>query len=177
MSRLIPKGNWATYGDVAIAVYGSRNMAVTIGRVARHSPAFVNPHRVLKAGGVIADEGEDNEGNGPRRLARRQGRDRELAVGGDDIRVCIASFLCRWASRVTSRDLTASRREPSTSAGATRAPYTRARTPSIHICHCRDGDRRSSTKRYGRRAPTTDRRKGPRRAVAAGFMTSLGDCS
>lgn len=71
MSRLIPKGKWATYGDVAIAVYGSRNMAVTIGQVARHSPAFVNPHRVLKAGGVIADEWEDDEGNGPDECARR----------------------------------------------------------------------------------------------------------
>jgi alkylated DNA nucleotide flippase Atl1 len=72
MSRLIPAGRWTTYGEFAIAVYGNRRMAITIGRVAAKNPAFANPHRVLKSGGVIdPDWRSEDRGGGPEECMRR----------------------------------------------------------------------------------------------------------
>jgi alkylated DNA nucleotide flippase Atl1 len=71
MSRLVPDGRWTTYGDFSIAVYDNVKMAITVGRVAARNPAFVNPHRVLVAGGVISDNWRDDEGRGPEECERR----------------------------------------------------------------------------------------------------------
>jgi alkylated DNA nucleotide flippase Atl1 len=72
MSRLVPAGRWTTYGEFAIAVYGNRRMAITIGRVAAKNPAFANPHRVLKSGGVIdPDWRSEDRTDGPEECRRR----------------------------------------------------------------------------------------------------------
>jgi alkylated DNA nucleotide flippase Atl1 len=71
LSRLIPKGHWTTYGEFAIAVYGNPLMAVTVGRVAAKNPAFANPHRVLKSGGVVVEKWRDDKGQGPEECKRR----------------------------------------------------------------------------------------------------------
>lgn len=69
LSRLIPAGGWTTYGEFAIAVYGSPLMAITIGQAAK-SAAFANPHRVLHAGGVIDKGWRDLDGGGPEQCRR-----------------------------------------------------------------------------------------------------------
>jgi alkylated DNA nucleotide flippase Atl1 len=71
LSRLISEGRWTTYGEFSIAVYGNWRMAITIGRVAAKNPAFANPHRVLKAGGVVDDDWHDEKGRGPEECKRR----------------------------------------------------------------------------------------------------------
>jgi alkylated DNA nucleotide flippase Atl1 len=71
LSRLIPEGRWTTYGDFSIAVYGNVRMAIAVGRVAAKNPAFANPHRVLKAGGVVDDDWRDEKGRGPEECKRR----------------------------------------------------------------------------------------------------------
>lgn len=64
LSRLVPRGRWTTYGDFSIAVYDNWRMAITIGRVASRSPAFMNPHRVIWSGGVVKDVWSDDQGGG-----------------------------------------------------------------------------------------------------------------
>ena len=66
MSRLIPDGRWTTYGDFSIAVYDSNKMGRTVGRVAAKNPAFLNPHRVLRAGGEIPESGAMTKATAPR---------------------------------------------------------------------------------------------------------------
>lgn len=64
LSRLVPRGRWTTYGDFSIAVYDNWRMAITIGRVASRSPAFINPHRVIWSGGIVKDVWSDDQGGG-----------------------------------------------------------------------------------------------------------------
>lgn len=71
LSRLIPAGHWTTYGEFSIAVYGNVKMAITVGRVAAKNPAFANPHRVLKVGGVVDDQWSDGRGGGPKVCKQR----------------------------------------------------------------------------------------------------------
>lgn len=69
-SRVIESGEWTTYGDVAVAVTGHRNAARAVGRMAARHPAFANPHRVIKEGGVIPP-GWQGYGGGPEECRRR----------------------------------------------------------------------------------------------------------
>jgi alkylated DNA nucleotide flippase Atl1 len=69
LSRLVPEGRWTTYGDFAIAVYGSPQMARAIGQAAARNLAFAKPHRVLNARGRIPPGWRDDEGRGPDRCA------------------------------------------------------------------------------------------------------------
>lgn len=75
MSRLIPAGNWTTYGEFSIAVYGNWRTAITVGQQAAKNPAFANPHRVLKADGLIPDEWHDDLGGGPKECEKRLRRE------------------------------------------------------------------------------------------------------
>lgn len=76
VSRLIERGEWTTYGEFGIAVYGNWRTAVVIGNQARLNAAFANPHRVLATstgahkGGFVAKEWQDDEGRGPDEAAR-----------------------------------------------------------------------------------------------------------
>lgn len=79
LSRLIPDGRWTTYGDFAIAVYGSNKMARTVGRVASRNPVFVKPQRVLWADGEIKDAWKDDEGRGPEECEERLAKE-EIGV-------------------------------------------------------------------------------------------------
>lgn len=71
VSRLVPEGQWTTYGDIAIAVSGSVNAARAVSRVAAKNPTFANPHRVLEKAGTIPAGWEDDDGKGPEECARR----------------------------------------------------------------------------------------------------------
>jgi len=64
-SRLIRAGEWTTYGDVAVAVYGNIRMARAVGQSAAYNPAFANPHRVLAARGKIPPGWQDGADGGP----------------------------------------------------------------------------------------------------------------
>jgi alkylated DNA nucleotide flippase Atl1 len=70
-SRVIRAGEWTTYGDIAVAVADNVRLARTVGRVAAKNPAFANPHRVLKNGGVIPSDWRDDDGRGPEECERR----------------------------------------------------------------------------------------------------------
>ncbi len=63
-SRLINEGEWTTYGDIAVAVFGNLRMARAIGRITAN-PTFANPHRVLGANGIVHSDWSDAQGNGP----------------------------------------------------------------------------------------------------------------
>jgi alkylated DNA nucleotide flippase Atl1 len=80
-SHVLEPGEWATYGDMAIAVYGNVNMARTIGQVAAKNPGFANPHRVLAAGGQIPD-GWRGFGGGPEECEKRLRREKVRFVDG-----------------------------------------------------------------------------------------------
>jgi alkylated DNA nucleotide flippase Atl1 len=72
LSRLIDRGEWTTYGDFAIAVYENPRMGRTVGQVAAHHPAFANPHRLVRAGGVVSPEWRDEDNDaGPEECKRR----------------------------------------------------------------------------------------------------------
>jgi alkylated DNA nucleotide flippase Atl1 len=75
LSRLIPAGSWTTYGEFSIAVYGNWRTAITVGQQAANNPAFSNPHRVLKAGGLIPDDWHDDHGGGAEECEKRLRRE------------------------------------------------------------------------------------------------------
>lgn len=65
-------GEWATYGDIAIAVTGKDDGAIAVGRLASTTGSeFPTPHRILKAGGVIDPLWHDDDGQGPSESRRR----------------------------------------------------------------------------------------------------------
>lgn len=64
-------GEWATYGDLSIAVRGDDKGARAVGRAAAMLPAFPHPHRILKAGGIIPDDWHDDTGGGPEECRNR----------------------------------------------------------------------------------------------------------
>jgi alkylated DNA nucleotide flippase Atl1 len=70
-SRHIESGKWVTYGDIAVAIYGNKQMGRVVARVAAHNPAFANPHLVLTQGGHIAEGWHDDDGHGPEECKRR----------------------------------------------------------------------------------------------------------
>lgn len=62
----VPRGLWTAYGEIAVAVTGSRGAARAVGRVAARGTTFPNAWRVIHADGSIP-EGWGGGGNGPRR--------------------------------------------------------------------------------------------------------------
>jgi alkylated DNA nucleotide flippase Atl1 len=95
MSQLIPDGRCTTYGDFAIAVYDNVRLAITVGRVAAHNPAFANPHRVVGAGSIIKDDWLDDQGRGPEECERRLIDD---GIAVDDHRTDPEKFIGRPSS-------------------------------------------------------------------------------
>ena len=81
-SHLIEKGEWTTYGDLAVAVSGNVKRARSVARIASTNPAFANPHRVLNAGGKIHPDWHDDEGLGPEECERRLRKDGISFVDG-----------------------------------------------------------------------------------------------
>lgn len=65
-ARVIPVGYWTAYGEIAIAVTGSRAAARSVGRTAARSTAFPNAWRVIHADGSIP-EGWGMGAGGPRK--------------------------------------------------------------------------------------------------------------
>jgi hypothetical protein len=70
-AQLVRRGEWATYGDVSIAVRGDDHGARAVGRAAATLPDFPNPHRILQQGGHIPDGWRDGDGQGPDECHRR----------------------------------------------------------------------------------------------------------
>jgi alkylated DNA nucleotide flippase Atl1 len=64
LAALVERGEWTTYGDIAVAAHGSARFAR---HVARAATAGRLPHaaRVLAAGGRIASGWRDDAGGGP----------------------------------------------------------------------------------------------------------------
>jgi alkylated DNA nucleotide flippase Atl1 len=75
VARLVGPGEWTTYGDVAAATLGDSRAGLSVGRAAS-TPNFPNPHRLLRASGLIPEQWRDVEGRGPaecRRLLESEG--------------------------------------------------------------------------------------------------------
>ena len=56
VAALVRHGEWTTYGDIGVAALGGR-AARMVGRLAATHRRFPNAHRVLRAGGRLADDG------------------------------------------------------------------------------------------------------------------------
>lgn len=70
-AQAVRAGEWATYGDVSIAIRGDDRAARAVGRAAAKLPDFPSPHRIIGAGGTIPDGWRDHEGQGPEECQRR----------------------------------------------------------------------------------------------------------
>jgi O6-methylguanine-DNA--protein-cysteine methyltransferase len=92
-SQLIEPGEWTTYGDVAIAVYGNVRMARAVGQSAAWNPAFSNPHRVIGRSGIIPAGWQDGRGGGPETCRRLLERDK---VSFDDRGRAKPQFYVGW---------------------------------------------------------------------------------
>jgi alkylated DNA nucleotide flippase Atl1 len=63
-ARLVRKGEFTTYGDVSLVVYGHARGGQAVGRVAAKLPDFPTPHRVLGKGGLISPNWTLPDGTG-----------------------------------------------------------------------------------------------------------------
>lgn len=70
-AQQVRSGEWATYGDLSIAVRGDDQGARAVGRAAATLPDFPNPHRILKAGGSIPSDWHSDDGGGAEECRRR----------------------------------------------------------------------------------------------------------
>jgi alkylated DNA nucleotide flippase Atl1 len=70
-AQQVRHGEWATYGDLSIAIRGDDQGARAVGRAAATLPDFPNPHRILKAGGSIPSDWHSDDGGGPEECRRR----------------------------------------------------------------------------------------------------------
>jgi alkylated DNA nucleotide flippase Atl1 len=68
-ARVIPEGYWTAYGEIGLAVTGTRRAARAVARVASRSNTFPNAWRVIHADGSIPDGWGAGHG-GPERCRR-----------------------------------------------------------------------------------------------------------
>ena len=68
-ARVIPEGYWTAYGEIGLAVTGTRRAARVVARVASRSNTFPNAWRVIHADGSIPDGWGLGDG-GPERCRR-----------------------------------------------------------------------------------------------------------
>ncbi|MGQ0839675.1 hypothetical protein [Actinokineospora sp.] len=69
-------GEWASYGDISIAVRGDTAAARGVGRAAATDPSFPHPERILVDDGSVNPRWHDRNGQGPehcRQLLEQQG--------------------------------------------------------------------------------------------------------
>jgi alkylated DNA nucleotide flippase Atl1 len=72
----IRAGEWASYGDISIAIRNDTAAARAVGRVAATDVDFPHPERLLMDNGKVNPNWRDSEGRGPdhcRRLLEEQG--------------------------------------------------------------------------------------------------------
>jgi alkylated DNA nucleotide flippase Atl1 len=72
----IREGEWASYGDISIAVRGDTAAARGVGRAAATDSSFPHPERILMDDGTVNTRWHDHNGRGPdhcRQLLERQG--------------------------------------------------------------------------------------------------------
>jgi alkylated DNA nucleotide flippase Atl1 len=69
-ARLVQPGEFTTYGDISVVVYGHARGGQAVGRVAAKSDDFPNAHRVLGKGGWIPPHWTSGTA-GPEEAARR----------------------------------------------------------------------------------------------------------
>ena len=106
-SRVIGRGEWTTYGDIAIAVADNVRLARAVGRVAAKNPAFASPHRVLKQGGLIPPDWRDDDDRGPEECERRlraEGIEFNAAAASPKFRVGWEEIKGRLAAEVDHHD-------------------------------------------------------------------------
>jgi len=65
VAALIRCGEWATYGDISLAVGGNLGATDLVKQAAMTHPGFPHPQRVLSDGGVISPSWRDCDGRGP----------------------------------------------------------------------------------------------------------------
>lgn len=110
-SRVISVGEWATYGDIAIAVGDNVRLARSVASVAAKNPTFANPHRVLLKGGLIAPDWRDDDGRGPDECKRRLRAEGisfdEHGAASSDARIGYEELQERLAARDDDADLQA----------------------------------------------------------------------
>jgi alkylated DNA nucleotide flippase Atl1 len=63
---VLQRGEWSTYGDFSVAVYGNKGGARAVGRIAATNPAFPNAYRVLDQHGRVKPDWS-GYGGGPER--------------------------------------------------------------------------------------------------------------
>lgn len=66
----IRAGEWASYGDISIAIRNDTAAARAVGRVAATDPDFPNPERLLMDNGKVNPNWRDSEGRGPEHCMR-----------------------------------------------------------------------------------------------------------
>jgi alkylated DNA nucleotide flippase Atl1 len=82
-ARLVRPGEFTTYGDISLVVYGHPSAGQAVGRVATaKSNEFPNPHRVLGRGGEIPPHWTDGSA-GPEEAVRRL-KEEQVEVLEDD---------------------------------------------------------------------------------------------
>ncbi len=69
-ARVIPRGLWTSYAEIAAAVTGTPRAARAVGRAAARSGDFPNAWRVIHADGTVP-EGWGGGGDAPARCRRR----------------------------------------------------------------------------------------------------------
>lgn len=69
-ARLVRAGEFTTYGDISLVVYGHARGGQAVGRVAAKVADFPTPHRVLGKGGLIPPHWTDGT-SGPEEAIRR----------------------------------------------------------------------------------------------------------
>jgi hypothetical protein len=65
MASRIRQGEWASYGDISIAVRGDTAAARGVGRAAATDPTFPHPERLLMDDGRVNPKWHDSDGRGP----------------------------------------------------------------------------------------------------------------
>ena len=66
----VRRGEWTTYGEISMLVFGHRGASRAVGRWLAQDETFANAHRVLRAGGRVAP-GWGGGGDGPARCRSR----------------------------------------------------------------------------------------------------------
>jgi alkylated DNA nucleotide flippase Atl1 len=69
-SAAVRRGEWISYGEISVAVFGHRGGARAVGRLAARDAGFQNAHRVIGQGGRIP-AAWGGGGDGPERCRRR----------------------------------------------------------------------------------------------------------
>ncbi len=84
-AKLVRRGEFTTYGDISLVVYGHARGGQAVGRVAAKGDDFPTPHRVLGKGGLIPPHWTSGNGTvGPDEAVRRLEQDGVQVLADDE---------------------------------------------------------------------------------------------